>query len=185
MLSLIIATPTWQIPKLVPKTLASFSEKSNHFAFKERPIKGSSKPTASLIQNPTMQLPVWVVSGSVWQRKEYQQGLQTLLSHQEERVLSQLTHRPRISRLADVLNNTLIQFDVIWTRTWTFLPFCLSQDMNIGQYVHIGQQFQLSITILREDLLESTRRLVLLLQVCSIIDHFSLNITLSGMFSWC
>ena len=30
--------------------------------------------------------------------------------------------------------------------------------MNIGQYVHIGQQFQLCITILREDLLESTRR---------------------------
>ena len=35
-----------------------------------------------------------------------------------------------------------------------------------------------------EDLLESTRWSVLLLQVCSTIDHLSLNITLSGMFSW-
>ena len=70
--SLIIATPTWQIPKLEPRTRTSFSEKSYHFAIKERPIKGSSNPTVSLIQNGTMQLTVWVVSGSVWQGKEYQ-----------------------------------------------------------------------------------------------------------------
>ena len=57
--------------------------------------------------------------------------------------------------------------------------------MNIGQYVHIGQQFQLCVTILREDLLESTDRSVLWLQGCSIIDHLSLNKFPSGMFSWC
>ena len=38
--------------------------------------------------------------------------------------------------------------------TETFLSFnLLKQDMNIGQYVHIGQQFQLYTTTLREDLL--------------------------------
>ena len=57
--------------------------------------------------------------------------------------------------------------------------------MNIGQYVHIGQQFQLCITTLREDLLEITHRSVLWLPECSIIDHLSRNITLSVMFSWC
>ena len=56
--------------------------------------------------------------------------------------------------------------------------------MNIGQYVHIGQQFQLSPTILRDKMLERIYRPVLLLQVFSIIDHLSLNIYLSGMFSW-
>ena len=61
----------------------------------------------------------------------------------------------------------------------------MSQDINIGQYVHMRQQFQLCITILKEDLLESIHRSVLWLQGCSIIDHRSLNITLSGMFSWC
>ena len=60
-----------------------------------------------------MQLAVWVVSGSVWQRKEYQKGLQILLSHQEEKVLSQLTLRTGISALAGVLNKKLIQFDVM------------------------------------------------------------------------
>ena len=34
-------------PKLVPRTLTSFSEKSNHFAIKGRLTKWSSKPTAS------------------------------------------------------------------------------------------------------------------------------------------
>ena len=60
-----------------------------------------------------MQLAVWVVSGSVWQRKEYQKGLQILLSHQEEKVLSQRTLRTGISALAGVLNKKLIQFDVM------------------------------------------------------------------------
>ena len=99
-------------PKLVPRTPTSSSEKSNHFAIKGRLTKGSPNQHYPP-SNRAMQLAVWVVSGSVWQRKEYQKGLQTLLSHREERVLSQLTHRSRISRLADVLNNTLIQFDVI------------------------------------------------------------------------
>ena len=34
-------------PKLVPRTLTSFSEKSNHFAIKWRLTNGFSKPTAS------------------------------------------------------------------------------------------------------------------------------------------
>ena len=89
-----------------------------------------------------------------------------------------------ISGFAGVLGNNLIQFDVMWTGSWTFLPFCLSQDMNIGKYKHTDQQFLYCITTLREDLLGNTRRSVLLLQVCSIIDHLSLNIALSGMFNF-
>ena len=56
-------------PKLVPRTLTSFSDKSNHFAIKGRLTKGSLKPQHPLTQNQTMQLAVWVASGSVWQRK--------------------------------------------------------------------------------------------------------------------
>ena len=83
-----------------------------------------------------------------------------------------------------MLNKRLIRFDVMWTESWTYLHFCLSQDMIIGQYVHIGQQFQLCITTLTEDLLESTQRPFLLLQVCSKKDHLRLNVTLSGILSW-
>ena len=41
----------------------------------------------------------------------------------------------------------------MWTGSSIFLPFRLSQEMNIRQYVHIGHQFLLCIAILRADLL--------------------------------
>ena len=53
---------------------------------KEDLLTGPQNQQHSQIQNRTMQLSVWVVSGSVWQRKEYQKGLQTSLSDQEEKV---------------------------------------------------------------------------------------------------
>ena len=82
-------------------------------SLKEDFLKGPQNQQHHLTQNRTMQLAAWVISGSVWQRKEYQKGLQTLFSHQEEKVLYQLTHRPRISGLAGLLNKTLIQIDVM------------------------------------------------------------------------
>ena len=178
-----IVTPAWQSQSWYPELL-SFSDKSNHFAINWRLTKGSSKPTASSYPKLNNANSSVACLRKRFAEEGISERFQTLLSHQEEKVLSQLTHRPIISGLAVVLNKILIQFDVMWTGSWIFLPFCLSQDMNIGQYVHIAQQFQLCITILREDLLDSTLRSVLLLQVCSIIDHLSLNITLSGMFSW-
>lgn len=60
-------------------------------------LKGPQNKQHALIQNWTFQLAAWLVSGSVWQRREYQKGLQTLLYHQEEKELSQLTYRPGIS----------------------------------------------------------------------------------------
>ena len=80
---------------------------------KEDFLKGPQNQQHHLIQNRTMQLAVWVVSGSVWQKEEYQKKLQTLLSHQEENVLSQFTHRPGIMGLAGVLKKTLTQFNVM------------------------------------------------------------------------
>ena len=60
-------------------------------------LKGPQNKQHALIQIWTIQLAAWLVSGSVWQRREYQKGLQTLLYHQEEKELSQLTYRPGIS----------------------------------------------------------------------------------------
>ena len=55
-------------------------------SLKEDLLTGPQNQQHSQIQTRTMQLSVWVVSGSVWQRKEYQKGLQTSLSDQEEKV---------------------------------------------------------------------------------------------------
>ena len=110
---LIIVTTTWQTPNWYPDLLRLSVRNRIILPLKDYLLKGPQNQHHLLVQNRTMQLAVWFVSGSVWQRKEYQKGLQTLLSHEEEKVLSQLTHRPGISGLAGVLNKTLIQFDVM------------------------------------------------------------------------
>ena len=111
--SLIIVTPTWQTQSWYPELLRLSVRNPIILPLKEDLLKCPQNQQHPLIQNQTMQLAVWLVSGSVWQRKEYQRGVQTLLSHREEKVLSQLTHRPGISELAGVLNEILIQFDVM------------------------------------------------------------------------
>ena len=110
---LIIVTTTWQTQNWYPDLLRLSVRNRIILPLTDYLLKAPQNQHHPLVQNRTMQLAVWFVSGSVWQRKEYQKGLQTLLSHQEEKVLSQLTHRPGISGLAGVLNKTLIQFDVI------------------------------------------------------------------------
>ena len=111
--SLIIVTPTWQIQSWYPDFLRLSVINPIILPLKEDLLKSPQNQQYLLIQNRTMQLAVWVVSGSIWWRKEYQKGLQILLSYQEEKVVTQLTHQPGINGLAGVLNKTLIQFDVM------------------------------------------------------------------------
>ena len=111
--SLILVTLTWQTQSWYPELLRLSVRNPIILPLKEDLLKGPQNQQHPLIQNRTIQLAVCVVSGSVWQRKEYQKELQTSLSHQEEKLLSQLTHQPEISGLAGVLNKTLIQFDVM------------------------------------------------------------------------
>ena len=110
---LIIVTTTWQTQSWYPDLLHLSVRNRIILPLKDYLIKGPQNQHHPLVQNQAMQLAVRFVSGRVWQRKEYQKGLQTLLSHQEVKVLSQLTHRPGISGLAGVLNKTLIQFNVM------------------------------------------------------------------------
>ena len=100
-------------PKLVPRTLTSFSEKSNHFAIKGGLTKGPSKPTASFYPKSNNA----ISSVGCLRNRLAEEGISErasdLLSRQEEKILSQITHRPGISGLAGVLNKTLTQFGVL------------------------------------------------------------------------
>ena len=109
---LVTVTTTWQTQNWYPDLLRLSVTNRIILPLKDYLLKGPQNQHHLLVQNRTMQLAVWFVSGSVWQRKEYQKGLQTLLSHEEEMVLSQLTHRSGISGLAGVLNKTFIQLDL-------------------------------------------------------------------------
>ena len=76
-------------------------------------LRNSQGETHPLRQNQTMRLAAWIITGNIWLRKEFQKGLQTLLSfYQEERVLTQIIVRRGISGLAGVINRKLIHFDV-------------------------------------------------------------------------
>ena len=110
---LIIVTTTWQTQSWYPDLRRPSVRNRIILPLKDCLLKSLQNQYHPLVQNRTMQLAVWFVSRKVWQRKEYQKGLQTFLFHQEDKVLSQLTHRPGISGLAGVLNKTLIQFDVM------------------------------------------------------------------------
>ena len=91
---------------------------------------------------------MWVVSGSVYQKKEYQKGLQTLLSHQEEKVFSQLTHGPGISGLAGVLNFLAFLFESGFEyRTIHTHRSAISALHNIIERRPVGENQQVSSLI--------------------------------------
>ena len=79
--SLIIVIPTWQTQKWYPELLRLSVRNPIILPLKGDLLKDPQNQQYPLIQNRTMQLAVWVISGSIWLRKEYQKGLQTLLPH--------------------------------------------------------------------------------------------------------
>ena len=79
--SLIIVIPTWQTQKWYPELLRLSVRNPSILPLKGDLLKDPQNQQYPLIQNRTMQLAVWVISGSIWLRKEYQKELQTLLPH--------------------------------------------------------------------------------------------------------
>ena len=99
-------------PKLVPRTLTSFSEKSNHFASKRRFTKGSSKPTAP--SYPKLNNAISTVA--CLRKRLAEEGISEstsdlIASSRREGTLS--IYSSAWSKWIGVLNKTLIQFDVM------------------------------------------------------------------------
>ena len=100
-------------PDMVPRVNSFVNEKSSTLTSTFKPLKEPSRETYNLLQNQTMRLIAWIITGNIWLRKEFQKGLQTLSFRQEERVLTQIIVRPGISGLAGVINRKSIHFDVL------------------------------------------------------------------------
>ena len=66
-----------------------------------------------LVQNKTLKLVAWTVSGLDYKRKEFQGRLPTLALNQEDQVLTQIMNRPGVNGLAGALKGKLIHFVVI------------------------------------------------------------------------
>ena len=76
-------------------------------------LKNPSGQIHPLVTNKSLQLGAWMVSGNIWQQKEYQSRLQTLYKTVGEQEKRLLTNRPGISCLAGVINKKLIHFNVL------------------------------------------------------------------------
>ena len=61
-----------------------------------------------LIQNSSLRLVVWLVSGKVYLQKGYQNMLPTLFQVPEEQILSKIMNRPGESGLVGVIGSKLI-----------------------------------------------------------------------------
>ena len=66
-----------------------------------------------LVENQTLNLVAWKVSGKDFLQKAYQQGLQTLSSKPGERALELVMNRPGANGFAGVVNDKLIPMSVV------------------------------------------------------------------------
>ena len=106
--NMIIVTPAWQsqswYPILLKMTIKNPILIPNH----PKVLLSPEGKTHPLIQNSSLRLVAWLVSGKVYLQKGYQKGLWTLFQLPEEQVLSQITNRPGESGLAGVIGSKLI-----------------------------------------------------------------------------
>ena len=66
-----------------------------------------------LMANRTLRLAVWTIYRKDYLKREFQKQLPNLLQIQDEQIYSQITIRPEECRLAGVINNRVMHFDVM------------------------------------------------------------------------
>ena len=103
---MILVTPTW------PAQLWSIQQPIL-LTWRRDLLKNPKGEIHPLVQNKTLKLLAWTVSGLNYKRKEFQGRLPTLSLNQEDQVLTQIMNRPGVNKLAGVLKGKLIHFVVI------------------------------------------------------------------------
>ena len=110
---LLLVTPTWQTQTWYSMLTGMSVRNPILLPHKKNLLLDPRQNVHPLVENKTIQLAVWVVSGIVWQQKAYQTGLQSLSRIPEGRAQFLLTNRPGESGLAGVVNGKLIPFNVL------------------------------------------------------------------------
>ena len=112
-LKLILIILAWTTQVWYPKILNMSIKSSIFLPWRRDLLKNSKVEIHPLVQNRTLQLVAWTVSGLDCRRREFQKQLPTLSPGQEDQILMQIMSRPGESGLADVLEGKLIHFLVI------------------------------------------------------------------------
>ena len=171
-------------PKLIPRTLTSFSEKSNHFVIKGGLSKGLSKPTASSYPKSNNAISSM---GSLTKRLAEEEISERpsdfIISSRRQFTLSTYSPaRNKWIRWYFEQNVDPVRCNVNWVLDFLAVLFESGYEYRTI-CTHRSTILALHNNIEGRPVREHPRS-VLLLQVYPVIDHLNLNITLSGMFSW-
>ena len=110
---LILITPAWTTQVWYPEILNMSIKSPILLPWRKDLLKNPKRKIHPLVQNRTLKLVAWTVSGLDCRRMEFQRQLPTLSPGQEDQILMQIMGRPGESGLAGVLEGKLIYFLVI------------------------------------------------------------------------
>ena len=110
---MILVTPAWPSQMWYPEAMRMSIQQPILLTWRRDLLKNPQGEIPPLVQNKTLKLVAWTVSGLDYKRKEFQGGLPTLSLNQEDQVLTQIMNRPGVNGLAGVLKGKLIHFVVI------------------------------------------------------------------------
>ena len=109
---MLLITPTWQSQIWYP-LLLEMSIVRPLLLLRKTSFKNPQGEVRPLTVNRTLRLAVRTISGKDYLRKGFQKQMPNLLKVQDEKVQSQITIRPGDCRLAGVINNRWMDFNVM------------------------------------------------------------------------
>ena len=105
---LIIVMPAWQTQSWYSTLLKMAISNAFLLPKHQKILLNPEGKIHSLVQNSTLRLVAWLVSGKTYLQREYQKGLLILSQIPEGKVPSEIANQPGKSRLAGVMGNKLI-----------------------------------------------------------------------------
>ena len=110
---MIFVTPAWPAQLWYPEAMRMSIQQPILLTWRRDLLKNPKREIHPLVQNKTLKLVVWTVSGLDCKRKEFQGRLPSLSLNEEDQVLTQIINRLGVNGLAGVLKGKLIHFEVI------------------------------------------------------------------------
>ena len=109
----LLITPAWQSQAWYPKALQLSIQNPILLPQDQNMLKDPSGMIHPLVQNQTLHLIVWTLSGNVFLQRAYQRKLPVLSCNLSEKELFLITNRPGDSGLAGVVKGKLVPLDVL------------------------------------------------------------------------
>ncbi len=111
--TMVLITPAWQTQPWYSQLLQMSVQNPILLPIVSNLLVNPQGAIHPLVENGSLKLVAWKISGIIWQTKEYQRGLQDLSQMPEDRVHSLITNRPGESGLACVVDNKLIPLNAL------------------------------------------------------------------------